>query len=340
MDHTYASVPQPCSSTQTSAITVPFRNLQHGKCIVCCQDNGQKLTVVSLGLKKIRESAVVRNDTELIAYLDSNCGKSEYIHETCRINFNRTEKILGHEEMQNQLDMESNRRRTRCSTGGFDPKTMCILCDNSVDLSQKAKAKRRKVETHTIVENWIAICKKRNDVWSQEVSSRLEFFNNDLVAADAIYHQLCKTRFSIGRAKEAGKVSIGRPVNEIANEAFNMICMHLEKSCENGLYTLVELHKMMVDYIRTTCTYNKNETVNNIHGHNIQSHFECLEDTVVDCPAENDVNLCSDMESENGSDHNNNSETVSPAPHSPEILAYTADYLLTLLKTGMANTYT
>jgi hypothetical protein len=52
MDHSYAQQPQP-------------------KCILCMQDSGDKLTVVTLGLHKIRESAVIRNAGDLIEYLDS-----------------------------------------------------------------------------------------------------------------------------------------------------------------------------------------------------------------------------------------------------------------------------
>jgi hypothetical protein len=151
-------------------------------------------------------------------------------------------------EQKKHLEVLNSKRLTRNSTGGFDSRTMCILCGQDVDMSEKCKPKRRKVETHTIVQKWCEVCEKRNDQWGQEVAARLEFFNKDLVAADAIYHTTCAIRFKSCLTKQPGVSKVGRPIKEIASDAFNIVCRHLEASCESGLYTVKELHEMMVNY--------------------------------------------------------------------------------------------
>jgi hypothetical protein len=144
MDHSYACEPKPCSSISTSTTGLTVRILQHGKCIICSEDSDEKLTVINLGLNKIRDSAVIRNDSELIAYLDSNFERAGYIHETCRRQFNKTDRLVEDQEQKKQLEMR-NARTTRCLTGGFDSRTMYMLCGKPVDLTkQKLRGERLK----------------------------------------------------------------------------------------------------------------------------------------------------------------------------------------------------
>jgi hypothetical protein len=214
-----------------------------------------------------------------------------------------------------------------------------LICgSNDLCSADRSKAKRRKVETQTIAETWRKTCDKRNDSWAQEVRSRLEFFNNDLVAADAIYHKLCNSRFYMCVPKEAGNLSRGRPIKETATEAFKMVCKHLEDSCESELYTLSDLHKLMVDFIRAARTNGCEDNCKSTELNNLDTDYECPQDNDIEGAVDSEVQSFADMEYDLGSDQNNNVENVSPSDPkieqtSPEFLAYSVDYLLSQLKT-------
>jgi len=76
-----------------------------------------------------------------------------------------------------------------------------------------------------------------HDDWVMAVLGRIQMCS-DLVAADAIYHLTCHTRFCDALTRTAGKVLRGRWVNQLAQNVFDKVCDKLESSCERGLYTL------------------------------------------------------------------------------------------------------
>jgi hypothetical protein len=178
-------------------------------------------------------------------------------------------------------------------------------------------------------------CEKRNDEWAQEVRSRLEYCSNDLVAADATYHKLCDTRFNKCLAKEAGTVKPGRPIKEAANEAFNLVCKKLEKSYESGMYTISQLHAMMVDFLRNR-TADKNETMECTDSVNIDPDIDCSQDTEID-EFDSDIESSSNMETEDSFDENCSYDDLPAAVSadgniSAEFNAYSRQYLLVRLK--------
>lgn len=61
----------------------------------------------------------------------------------------------------------------------------------------------------------------------------------------AVYHLRCYVRFSSKLPHTPQKRKRGRPANEAAQVAFDMLCTELEHECENEMYTLNELHAMM-----------------------------------------------------------------------------------------------
>lgn len=388
MDHTYARKPRPFSPSLESASGLTGRNIQYGKCIICSGNRSEKLTAVTLGLRKTRDSALLRNDTALINYLDLNLHTTQFIHETCRSRFSTTDKRLEKSEQTRQLEISNVRgaarsltrgfdnhidlnlhtteyihkthwrqfnrtgklqaereqtrqsetgnvrRTTRSLTGGFDSNTMCILCRQQVDSTNKKKSSRRKVETLTIAETWDKTCDKHNDDWVNEVRGRIQFCNNDLVAAGAINHKLCNTGFNNCQTKHAGTVKTGRPIKEVANKAFKLVCEQLEKSCKSGVYTVTQLHEMMIGFIKNMTAEVKDEIVEYTQDIDCADPVDAdkyeLKETQIDNFVQNGVDL---FETCNIADDNDSDESESDDDQSAaEFNAYTEQYLLSRLK--------
>lgn len=126
-----------------------------------------------------------------------------------------------------------------------------------------------------------AICKERNDRWATEILGRLSTIS-DLFAADAVYHQVCKSNFRTGKAVPAPHVETfmlvesmdksqnrqpelstsdsssksticqdeppdkGRPVDLIKLNAFVNVLKHCEELCdEKNCCTVTELQEEM-----------------------------------------------------------------------------------------------
>ena len=99
--------------------------------------------------------------------------------------------------------------------------------------------------------------KRNNDLWSQEVTGRLNCCN-DLFAEEAIYHKQCQYNFHLGKpqilipkseldAKSGIKsTSSGRPVNDARHASFLQICEWLESQTERYLYSLGELREELL----------------------------------------------------------------------------------------------
>jgi hypothetical protein len=66
-----------------------------------------------------------------------------------------------------------------------------------------------------------------------------------LFASDAVYHINCRARFAKNLPHTPHKRKRGRPVNEEAMSAFDMLCDKLENETENDLNTLSEMHAIM-----------------------------------------------------------------------------------------------
>ena len=81
------------------------------------------------------------------------------------------------------------------------------------------------------------ICHERSDEWGNEVLGRINF-HIDLHAKDCIYHQQCSLNFRTrkGKPKEKAfeikkrKVSSGRPVDALREEAFRQMCEYFQEN--------------------------------------------------------------------------------------------------------------
>ena len=89
----------------------------------------------------------------------------------------------------------------------------------------------------------------RGDMWASEVQTRL-YGCIDLVAAEAIYHSKCFTRFMLNKEYEQTSVGNdskiqGRPEDQLMLQWFKMLCQWLESEAGAESYTLTELHDKM-----------------------------------------------------------------------------------------------
>lgn len=92
-------------------------------------------------------------------------------------------------------------------------------------------------------------CEKRGDPWATEVQNRLHGYI-DLVAAEAIYHGNCYSRFILLKNLNTTPENTikGRPEDLEMRQWFEMLCDWLECEGDADLYTLSELHSKMTEF--------------------------------------------------------------------------------------------
>ena len=66
-------------------------------------------------------------------------------------------------------------------------------------------------------------CEKRGDAWTSEIQNRLCGYI-DLVAAEAIYHANCYSRFLLNKGNFLSIECVGRPEDKGMLHWFHMLC--------------------------------------------------------------------------------------------------------------------
>ena len=150
---------------------------------------------------------------------------------------------------------------TRSSTGSaFDIREQCLFCGQgtNIPLDHRPDSKLTKVSTLGIKDTIIEDCNKRNDLWAEEVLSRIEYVQ-DLFAADAVYHKQCRINFRIKRQmpgkyipdeythpiKQAKR---GRNKDSVKSAAFQQVAEYLE-SHDDEQTTVNNLIDKMTEYL-------------------------------------------------------------------------------------------
>ena len=208
-------------------------------CVICNVDTEECLSVVSTGLDSIRSACLIRQRDDVMQRVSS--GSVIKVHRTCRRKFcdNRDLKKL-------HLPTADSSKRLRSSCDSFDWKESCYLCGKVIDTD----VNMRKVTTFEIQQTVEHACVARgHDDWAMAVLGRIQMCS-DLVAADAIYHLTCHSRFCDALTRTPNKVQRGRRVNQLAQDAFDKVCDELESTCERGLYTLQDFRDMMFEILQ------------------------------------------------------------------------------------------
>jgi hypothetical protein len=136
---------------------------------------------------------------------------------------------------------------TRSRTGAFNFHQICFLCAESCSAGKDT----RKVLSDSVFDAYIRqkIRDRDYDSWAISVQGRLDSVS-DLFAADAVYHISCHARFCKKLPHTPLKRKRGRPKNDAAFMSFEMLCNKLEQECENDIYTLSDLHTMMMEMMK------------------------------------------------------------------------------------------
>ena len=130
----------------------------------------------------------------------------------------------------------SCKRLTDDEIGPISP-LECLFCTGVVNLQHQERKEAFWVRTDNFLIEIRKICHERSDEWGNEVLGRINFYS-DLHAKDCIYHQQCSLNFRTGKGKpkekafenKKRKVSSGRPVDALREEAFRQMCEYFEEN--------------------------------------------------------------------------------------------------------------
>ena len=94
----------------------------------------------------------------------------------------------------------------------------------------------------------IECCLKRDDAWGSEVMNRLHGCI-DLVAAEAVYHDHCLSRFLLYKELSAIKTPTipGRHSDEVKTKWFELLCDWLNSTAGAEMCSLKDLHNKMAE---------------------------------------------------------------------------------------------
>ena len=129
------------------------------------------------------------------------------------------------------------KKLTRSEYVGFIWKLNCYLSAGEAKIDTRPVGREKIIAARTLqIRNSILIqCDNRNDQWSKDFKGRLQDCI-DFVAAEAVYHKKCYTRFMYIACSITASLS-GRPVSSGATEIFDKLCYWLENECEMELLT-------------------------------------------------------------------------------------------------------
>jgi hypothetical protein len=126
---------------------------------------------------------------------------------------------------------------------------MCFLCGEPVasckDMHKVLSGDEFDRRIHGV------ISERGLDEWVVAVKGRMECSVGDLFAKDAVYHNNCHVHFiqKLPHIPQKGKRR--RPHKENAMHLFDILCNKLENECENEMFTLSQLHDMMLNMAET-----------------------------------------------------------------------------------------
>lgn len=152
--------------------------------------------------------------------------RSVVVHVMCRKSFTnkrRYEQFCEKHKLSANADkVTTSNNLLRSTVKPFNWKTHCLLCGAIVD-PRNNKSEMRRVETLENSESLLKTCHSRDDEMAWNIKSRL-LMCCDLVAAEAIYHKACHTRFYSSNVY----VTPGRPLDTNKLQLFDKLCDILE----------------------------------------------------------------------------------------------------------------
>ena len=169
-------------------------------CVICKEGfcNDKPTTVSEKGIMTLVRFSEERGCSELHAHLTECVKKTPtqavFVHKDYRRDFtNRRRPVCCNVSENDQLPPA---KKLRSSMLPFDWKKNCMLCGNVAQFNARHPERDRvyNVTTLPMRDKLLECCIKRGDAWASDVQNRLHGCI-DLVAAEAIYHTNCYSRF-------------------------------------------------------------------------------------------------------------------------------------------------
>ncbi len=223
--------------------------IQEDCCVICNLgfENEKAVCVSHKGILTLINFSEKRGRLDLVTYLTENMNKKMVlVHKECRRNF--TDLKRGFNSVVTDVEVPCA-KRLRSNQLLFNWKQDCMLCGQSAKLdSRYPESIVRSVTTLPMRAKLMECCTKRDDSWGSEVMNRLQGCI-DLVAAEAVYHDNCLSRFLLHKELNT-KMSknSGRHCDQEKMKWFQMLYLWLESEAGAEMYTLSELHAKMAEF--------------------------------------------------------------------------------------------
>ena len=196
-------------------------------CCVICQlgfEGEKPVTVAGKGTFTLIKYSEEHGEYELKEYLtrciNSAQSRSVLVHKSCRRDFTRTYSSVEHENAPSA-------KKLRSGLLPFNWKKECVLCGSNTnfDTRHPERSKVHKITTLPIKNRLLECCQRRGDSWGLEVQERLHGCF-DLVAAEAVYHNNCYSRFMLSKqmGKSNSKRDQCRPQDQEMLQSFEKLC--------------------------------------------------------------------------------------------------------------------
>jgi hypothetical protein len=182
------------------------------KCVICCGDDTDDLTLVKNGLKSLKNASAERSCNNLSNYLSYAPDCSVRVHEKCRKRFTDLRSVAAKRPGE---FLFAPARKLRSDCDAFDWKTMCFFCTQPVRDCIETTVHSRRVMTTEFLTKIANQCELRSDSWAEDVRRRLDCSIGDLVAREAVYHVYCYGRFKRYEEMNPDFAVAGRPENSI-----------------------------------------------------------------------------------------------------------------------------
>ena len=209
-------------------------------CVICKELSTNGLETVELrqkGSDGINNASKLRGDT-----LQTFAGQR--VHQKCRQKYCHVKVIRSYikKHTADEETSSSASRTLRSSEPTFDFGERCLFCSQPAKLTGNKRGHDvfpvRTLDFQTTLNR---ICEERRDGWAEKVHGRISF-SQDLIAAGAIYHQVCSTNFRTGKqvplshqTNGSKRQKKGRPTDKSRQEAFLEVAKYLKENDDEQL---------------------------------------------------------------------------------------------------------
>ena len=220
-------------------------------CCICKESTGSLVKVTERGIKGLITFSKLRKHQELEICLHKCLEESKpvHVHEECRKWFNNKRRI------ENDNEIQTEKKKTRKSTEGFNWKKACFICSKECSFDPKNPSRKNwhLASTFQIKTNTLETCKSRlqkdnDDKLALEVQSRISNCI-DFIAAEARYHTQCMSLFKSEKKFERSKQNKGRPKDDLVSKAFEEACDWLEE--EIDIITVAQFEEKVKEIAQT-----------------------------------------------------------------------------------------